>query len=242
MKKLFFIAAVAAMVMGCQTKPITSIECESITIDSSMDAIADTAYSQSLLAVQEQLDAQISQVIAYAPQPLTSGRPESPMLNWASDALLAKARQYYPGTVDIAIVNIGGLRTEWAAGEISLRHIYELMPFDNRLVVLTLKGEDILELCQIFVVDGGQGIANMTIIGEDKQLAEARIGGQPIDPEAYYHVATSDYLSGGMDRMVPLARHIEMWNSGLIIRDLYIEYAKEQKTIVAKIDGRTQIN
>ena len=241
-KKVFFIAAVAALFIGCQTKPITSIECKSIAIDSSMDAIADTAYSQFLQPIIEQLDAQIGQVIAYAPQPLTKGQPECTILNWASDALLAKARQYYPGTVDIAIVNIGSMRTEWAAGDITLRHIYELMPFDNRMVILTLKGEDILELSQIFVVDGGQGIANMTIIGEDKQLAEARIGGQPIDPEAYYHVATSDYLSGGTDHMVPLTRHIEMWNSGLIIRDLYIEYAKEQKTIVATLDGRTQIN
>lgn len=242
MQKSFFIIALAISVIGCKTKPIASIECQSILIDSSMDAIADTAYSQYLAPIVQQLNEHINQVIAYAPQPMTVSQPESPLLNWASDALLAKAREYYPGRVDIAVVNIGGLRREWQKGDITLRHFYELMPFDNRLVVLTIKGADLLELSQIFVVYGGQGIANMTIIGEDRQLALAQIGGKDIDPEAYYTVATSDYLSGGTDHMTPLTRAIETWKSGQLIRDLYIEYAKEQQTIAAACDGRTQID
>lgn len=240
--KLFFIIPLAMVVIACQTKPTVSVKTQSIVIDSSLDAIADSAYLTELEPYQRFLKDQVSTVIGYAPQPLTKGLPECTMLNWASDALLAKARQYYHGTVDIAIVNIGGMRTEWTAGDITLRHVYELMPFDNQLVVLTLRGADLLELSQIFVMDGGQGIANMTIIGEDKQLAEARIGGEPIDPEAFYTVATSDYLSGGTDHMTPLTRYTRMWESCQTIRDLYIEYVKEQQTIVASIDGRFQID
>lgn len=241
-KNLFFITAAAALFIGCQPKPITSIQTQSILIDSSMDAIADTTYIQSLLPIQEQLNTMTSQVIAYAPQPMTVGQPESKLLNWATDALLYEARKYYPGQVDVAVTNIGGLRTEWEAGDITLRHLYELMPFDNKLVVLTLQGEELLELSQIFVMDGGQGIANMTIIGEDNQLAQALISGQPIDPEAYYTVATSDYLSGGTDHMVPFTHAVEKWKSGRNIRDLFIEYAQERKTIEATCDGRFQLD
>ena len=164
------------------------------------------------------------------------------MLNWASDALLTKARQLYPGRVDMAVVNIGGMRCEWAAGDITRNDVFQLMPFDNELVVLTLRGEDILELCQVFAEDYGQGVAGLRMSAEDKQLIDAQIDGKEIEPEAYYTVATSDYLSGGTDHMTPLTHYVEIWRSERLIRDLYLEAVEEQDTIVAPVDGRMDIH
>ena len=221
---------------------VTSVQTEAIAIDASTDAIQDSAYLAQLAPLTEQLNAELDYVIGYAPEPLIIHQPECPMLNWASDALLAKARQYYPGKVDIAIVNIGGMRAPWEAGEIKRRHIFELMPFDNELVVLTLAGEDIIELCQIFAEDGGQGVAGLRMVAEDKQLADVTIDGMPVEKDAYYHVATSDYLAGGTDHMIPLTRAVETWKSDMKIRDLYMDYVTEQKTVVAVVDGRMTIN
>lgn len=237
-KHILFLFLLSFVGYGCQRPTARVDKSESIPIDASMDAIQDSAYLAYLAPFQETLKQKGDVVLAHAPQPLTYGEPESSILNWSSDALLVQARKYYSGRVDIAVVNKGSMRTEWQAGDITVRNLYELMPFDNELVVLTLQGQDILELCQIFVEDNGQGIANMTIVGEDKQLAEARIDGQPIDPDAYYTVATSDYLANGMDRMTPLTRYIEIWNEHLLIRDLYIDQVKEQNTIPAILDHR----
>ena len=85
--------------------------------------------------------------IGYAPERLWVREPECPMLNWATDALWEAAKAVYPGKVDIAIVNMGGMRCEWPAGPVTKGSVFELMPFDNELVVLTLKGLDIIALC-----------------------------------------------------------------------------------------------
>jgi 2',3'-cyclic-nucleotide 2'-phosphodiesterase (5'-nucleotidase family) len=163
------------------------------------------------------------------------------MLNWASDALWAMAKQRYPGTVDMAVVNIGGMRCEWAAGDITRRHVFELMPFDNELVVLTMRGEEILNLCNAFVKLGGQGVAGLRMKAKDGQLISATINGKKVEPTAYYTVATSDYLSQGNDGMTPLAHHEDLWRSEEKIRDLYIEYVQQVKIVQAQVDGRMDI-
>lgn len=232
-----------SMTMVACHKPgrVSSAQTESISINESLDAIQDSAYLQEIARYNTMLDAELDVVLGHAPEALTVHQPECLMLNWASDALFQKAVQYFPGQVDGAVVNIGGMRCEWPAGDITRRNVFELMPFDNQLVVLTLTGEDLLELFQIFVVDGGQGIANMRVVGEDRQLADATIGGKQIVPEQLYHIATSDYLAGGTDHMTPLTHAVERWDSGLTIRDLYMDYVAEQKDVVAKIDGRMMI-
>lgn len=63
-----------------------------------------------------------------------------------------------------------------------------------------------------------------------------------IMPDAYYTVATSDYLSQGTDGMVPLKNSVAVWKSEKKIRDLYIEYIKQTKTVESAIDGRMAIN
>lgn len=220
---------------------VVSVSTEAISIDETKDSVQDSAYLAMLQPVTTALNEQLDIVIGYAPEALTVEQPECTMLNWASDALLAVARRYCPEPVDLAIVNIGGMRTQWEAGDITLRSVYELMPFDNELVVLTLSGADIVELCQIFAEDGGQGVAGLRMAAEQKQLIDVTIGGKPVDDRQLYRVATSDYLAGGTDHMIPLTRAVATWRSEQKIRDLYIEYISENKTVTATVDGRMDV-
>jgi 2',3'-cyclic-nucleotide 2'-phosphodiesterase (5'-nucleotidase family) len=160
------------------------------------------------------------------------------MLNWASDALWEAAKKAYNGHVDIAIVNMGGMRCSWPAGPITRGNVFELMPFDNRLVILTLKGEDVLSLCESFAQYGGQGVAGMRVKTVNERVAEVMIGGKALDVHSEYTVATSDYLAGGADHMEALTHYTDYWDSDLLIRDLYIETVREQDTIRAAVDGR----
>lgn len=221
---------------------ILQIDTHAIAIDQTLTTPADSSYLQRLQPITDELDQLLDIQIGYAPEDMLVHAPECKMLNWASDALLAKARQYYPEqVVDFAVVNIGGMRAPWYAGPITKRHIYILMPFDNTLVVLTLKGEDVLELCQGFVKAGGEGVAGLRLQARNGELTHITIGGEELNPEAYYHVATSNYLAGGMDKMSAFTKATSCWNSDLLIRDLYMEYATEQNTITATIDGRMDI-
>ena len=217
---------------------MVSVTTEMIPVNADADGIQDTAYLAELAPIKADLERAMNVQIGYTPERMWVAAPECPMLNWASDALWEAAKQVYPGQVDIAIVNMGGMRCEWQAGSITKGCVYELMPFDNKLVVLTLTGADIVELCESFARYGGQGVAGMRVTIANDQVADIQIGGKPLNKKASYKVATSDYLSGGADHMDALTRYTELWNSDLLIRELYLEAVREQDTIRAAVDGR----
>lgn len=234
---LYFV--VLSLLVACQPPKPTTME--AIRIDASLDAIQDTTYLAMIAPYKETVDKEMNVKIGYLPENLWKGSPECPILNWLTDALWEAAKQRYPGKVDVAIVNMGGVRDEWPKGDLTFGHIFKVMPFENQLVVLTLTGEDMIELCESFAQYGPQGVAGMRVTIIDNQLADVTIGGKPVDPKKKYKVATSDYLSGGADHMTALSHYSERWNSDVRIRDLYIEAAKAQGTIRAAVDGRMTV-
>lgn len=245
MKKLFFLALLCGslgLFTACHRQAkITNVETSHYTIDATTDAEADSSYEAVLSKYRDQMHDQLCEVIGYATEDMNVRRPECNMVNWTADALLSEAKKYCPMSVDMALVNIGGVRCNWAKGELTRENVFELMPFDNELVVLTLKGEDLLELCQVFAEVGGEGVSGLRMSAEDRQLINASIDGNDIDPTGLYTIATSDYLAGGKDKLEPLTRRVELWNSHMRIRDLYIEYIVEHPQVVAAVDGRMDV-
>ena len=243
MRKNLYLLALIFAFSACQHHPqqVTGVTTEAIPVDASADDLRDLAYESRLAPVKADLEREMNVQIGYAPEKMWVAEPENPMLNWASDALWEQAKKVYEGKVDIAIVNMGGMRCEWPAGPITRANVFELMPFDNHLVVLTLKGSDVLALCQSFATYGGQGVAGMRVKASKGKLQEVRIAGKPVKPKALYTVATSDYLMGGTDHMEALTRYVDCWNSDYVIRELYLDAVQQQDTIHAVVDGRMSL-
>ena len=240
--KLLFAILLVSLFTACH-RPlhVSKTTGQVLLVDSTYNAMQDTQYLQSLAPIKEDLEKQLGAPIGYAPEALTVNRPECTMLNWACDALLAIAQKHCPNPVDMAVVNIGSMRCEWAAGEITFRNVFELMPFDNELVVLTLTGEEIHRLCEIVATNNGEGMAGLRLKARNGKVLQVEINGKSLEKDKTYTVATSDYLSQGNDGMLPLKNHIQCWNSEEKIRDLYIEYIKQVKVVQAKVDGRMDI-
>jgi len=237
---IVFVLCALFLLPACTKKPVqvTSVTTEALPVDANADGIQDASYIVYLAPTKADLEREMNVQIGYAPERLWVREPECPMLNWATDALWEAAKKVYPGKVDIAIVNMGGMRCEWPQGPITRGHVFELMPFDNQLVVLTLKGTDVISLCESFAQYGGQGVAGMRVTVIDGHLADVQVGGKAVNPKALYTVATSDYLSGGTDHMDALTRYVDCWKSDLLIRELYLEAVQTQDTIRAAVDGR----
>ena len=240
--KLLFAILLVSLFTACH-RPlhVSKTTGQVLLVDSTYNAVQDTQYLQSLAPIKEDLEKQLGAPIGYAPEALTVNRPECTMLNWACDALLAIAQKQCPNPVDMAVVNIGSMRCEWAAGEITFRNVFELMPFDNELVVLTITGEEILRLCEIFATNNGEGVAGLRLKARNGKVLQVEINAKSLEKDKTYTVATSDYLSQGNDGMLPLKNYIKYWNSEEKIRDLYIEYIKQVKVVQAKVDGRMDI-
>lgn len=212
-----------------------------ISVDSTADSIQDSLYLEMLSQKKCELEKQLNNVIGYAPYDMTVQKPECTMLNWACDALYDMAVEVYDGQVDFSVVNIGGMRCNWQAGNITPRHVFELMPFDNRLVILTMQGKDVLDLCEVYAKQGGQGFSRqMRMQIKNGRARNVLFKGKHINPEAVYYIATSDYLSGGADHFTPLTKAIEKIDTGIKIRDLYMQYVQKNDIVAAIIDGRMQ--
>lgn len=244
---IYGIVLVVAACVSCSRQPlrVEQARSEAVAIDGRLDSLQDTVYLQVLQPIRDSLERQLDIALGYAPEDLKVYRPECPLLNWATDALYEMAVQVTGSRVDFAVVNIFGLRTDWGKGAITFRQVFELMPFDNRLVILTLTGQDVLDLCDCFAMRGGEGISHtLRMQMKDGKAVNVRLNGEAIDPAGSYYVATSDYLSTGADQMVALARYSHKEETDLRIRDLYIQYIQQQtaegKPIKAVVDNRMQ--
>ena len=109
-------------------------------------------------------------------------------------ALLHAARSRSSDTVHVSLVNQGGLRVPLAAGPILMRHAYELLPFENFVVVLTLSGGQLEQLADQIARTTGEPIAGWTMELDGDDAVGVLVGGEPIDPDRTYRLATVDYL------------------------------------------------
>lgn len=122
------------------------------------------------------VDAQVSEVIGFASEIIKQKSPE--MSNMITDSWLRK----YP-QADIAFVNGGGIRSSLAAGNITSENILGLLPFDNKLIIMSLKGSQVLECMDDFLL-GGFDVTNGYVLKNNKIW----------NPDSTYKVITMDYL------------------------------------------------
>lgn len=184
--------------------------------------------------------------LADAPLPLEKGHPQSRLGNFTTDAMLKIGEQITGKPIDAALTNVGGLRSEISAGEVTIGTLYSIFPFENSLVVLDLKGSDLKQLIESNAgrkLDCWAGTQITIAMDGDRCIAtEILIGGQPIDPERIYHVCTIDYLAEGNSGMSALTHAVDARKTGITIREAMINYidslGKQGKQVTAEIDDR----
>ena len=243
-KKYFLLLIPVLLLFACSTAEWTvkSASSGKIAIDKSTDSIADSSYIVYLKPLKQMVDEKMNVVIGYAPETMRGHAPASLLSNFSADVYRKAASDYYKQPVDIAIVNLGGLRTTIPAGNVTVRKVFELMPFENELVILRLKGDKLNDLCQYFAGMGGEGVSGLRFTISNGKAVDITIGSQAIDLQKIYTIATNDYLAGGNDKMVQLANNEKRVNTGIKVRDMLMEYIKNEtangRNIESRLDGR----
>lgn len=214
--------------------------------------------SDFIAPYRDSLEQKMNSVLGRATHDLPRFRPESPLSNLASDILREVASDYSGKHIDLGLMNIGGLRNDIYAGDIKLGDIYRVFPFENTLAILEIKGEHLEEA--IHQIEGKrlEGISGAQITltvkqnkipeGESRNIVRAtdiKIGGEALDPNKIYRVATIDYLAEGNDGLTALTKASKYTNTGILLRNLMVDYVKAQNEkgleIDASIEGRVII-
>lgn len=156
---------------------------------------------------------------------------------FAAMVMLEKSREYSKINVDFSVLNNGGLRREIYKGDLRIKDIYELMPFDNYIVVLSLNGEKTQKVCEE-IFKHKLSIANLKIIYNKKTKdIKCFINDELINIDKTYYISTINYLYSvgeGVPTLKQAKMEKEMMNK--LFRDAIIEYVTSKKVIETLIE------
>jgi 2',3'-cyclic-nucleotide 2'-phosphodiesterase (5'-nucleotidase family) len=203
---------------------------------------ADTALLNLVQPYSLEVNRTMNKVIGFTPATMTKRLPESGLGNFMADCMLEMGTKKFGMPIDIAFMNQGGIRASINKGNITIGNVYELMPFDNLLVVQELKGSVLEALLNHIAADGGWPISKGSSFKiKNKQAVDIIINGKPLDRNATYITANSDYIAqGGSD--AAMLKVFPFQNKGYLIRDALLEYIQlitaSGKPVDAKIENR----
>ncbi|MCD8260788.1 MAG: 5'-nucleotidase C-terminal domain-containing protein [Bacteroides sp.] len=226
---------------------LVSVEGGRIEIDSVLDALPHAEAAAIVSLYKARMDSIMLPVVGTSALNMTTGKPEGLLSNLISDVLLESAQLRTGRPADLAIMNMGGIRSDLPQGEITFGKIYEILPFENALCVVELSGDHLLSLFGEIAQSGGQGVAGVKLeISGDGKLLAARVAGAPVDPQKNYRIATIDYLAEGNDGFPSLAQHTRQeCPENATLRELFLNYVQRQsaagQVITATLDGRIMV-
>ena len=193
--------AVAFSLASCHSVyDVTKVEGRMQPIDSVYDVNPDAEAVALLAPYKAKIDSMMYRVVGTAEMSMDRGVPESLLSNLVADVLRGAAVQVLGKPADMGLVNIGGLRNVLTEGPVTCGNIYEILPFENSLCVVTLKGADLNHLFENIAACGGEGVSGVQLhITKDGKLLRATVAGKPVVEDRMYTVATIDYLADGND-------------------------------------------
>lgn len=245
MKKLAFLLFLS--LVSCKfSSNYTPIRIEGEQLEISDSIPANDSITQFIRPYKENIDREMNTVLAYNPVDLTKndGDLNTAIGNMMADAVMELAspvfRQRTGEEIDIVLLNFGGIRSAISKGDITTRTAFQVMPFENEVVVAHMTGVHVLEMVN-YLVDAGTAhpVAGLSLeIGEDNSIAKVLIQGQPLDEQKTYYVATNDYLLKGGDNMVFFSSAHEVTPLDYKIRNVLIDYFTQEDTIAPVRDQR----
>lgn len=184
--------------------------------------------------------------ISYSPETYkkNDGELNSTLSNMFADATYEMSNPVFKKmsgkNIDIVLLNNGGIRSIISKGNISEKTAFELMPFENSIVVLELNGLSIIKMIDYLrKVKLQHPISGLQItLNNDYTVNEVNINGVNIEKEKKYYVATTDYLLEGGDKMYFLAETTKTTDINYKMRDILIDYFKKYDTLKLKSDNR----
>ncbi|HLV37964.1 5'-nucleotidase [Xanthomarina sp.] len=239
---LFFIV----FIVGCkqETHYLTRIEGKQIAIT---DSLATDAHIEAFVKpYRDHLNKDLDSVISYATNTYSKsdGELNTAIGNLFADVMFEEGnpvfKQRTGKNIDMVLANHGGIRAIISKGNITTRTAFEIMPFENSIVVAPIKGSQVNQMiAYLLEAKRAHPISKLKIVvDKNYQLVEATINNKPIDTSKIYYVATNDYLYNGGDGMDFFKPNDTLYILNYKIRNAFLDYFRKHDTINPVIDDR----
>lgn len=251
MNKNFIIGMLMGTALLCSACHSSHYTVSSITVSRTQmsdryDAVQDAGALALIAPYKTQLEGTMNSVVGHSALAMDKNRPEDLLGNLIADVLRESAVRVLPQPADVGLMNIGGIRNVLAEGDITVGNVFEILPFENALCVIRIKGSQLRKLFGQIAGRGGEAISGARIVMSKGELISAEVGGQPIDDNKIYTLATIDYLAEGNDGMTAL-REVESkdFPEGSVLRDVFMDYVKQctakGEKVTSKVEGRVTV-
>lgn len=232
--------------LSCKKKnyTLTNIDGKLIVISDSIQSI--DSINSFVAPYRNRINEILDSTLAYAPRMITKnvGEYNTTAGNLMADIVLSQANPIFKSRtgkeIDFVLLNYGGIRSIISKGKITARTAYQVMPFENAIVIVELNGKSVRELVSFLINSGTpHPIAGLQVIlDSNNNLQSVNIKGKPFDEESSYFIATSSYLLNGGDKMNFFKNNLSVTEVDYMIRNAMIDYFKKADTIDPVIDSR----
>lgn len=244
--KHFVVFVTISCIYSCKQLPdLVQIKGRQLQVTDSLSSVSEI--DEYIQPYRTQINQTLDSVLAYNPS--TIDVYETPLNtalgNFMVDVVYERSAPIYQkrtgNTVDFAFLNHGGIRSKLNKGAVTARNAYELMPFENTVVVLELTADHIEDMARFLAKSRRAHPFSdqfRLILNKDYSIKSVTVHGQPLDKNRVYRVATSNYLANLGDRMVFFSNPVSRTETDYLIRNTLIDHFAETDTIKAQYDNR----
>tara|TARA_Y100000385_G_scaffold160151_1_gene166280 strand:- start:79 stop:864 length:786 start_codon:yes stop_codon:yes gene_type:complete len=242
------------LVSSCQSYKIVNSNSSIINIDKN---ITELKFEEiELSKYRDSISEEMNKIINYCLISMEVGCPEGLLGDFISDLAILYVRKNFPENdfnPDFCILNNGGFRSTLSKGPITVGDIFEIMPFDNHLLILEINGKEMNDLINYIKNKSTTNISRKSgvpLSGIRLKISGDKVNRCMINNKMYdslktYKVLTTNYLAFGGDNMEFFKNCKTVLNTKLLLRDVIIKYIMELGEINIKInaqlDGRVQV-
>jgi 2',3'-cyclic-nucleotide 2'-phosphodiesterase (5'-nucleotidase family) len=184
----------------------------------------DSAIIQLLQPYSDSINNTMNGVIGEIGETLEKRQPDGALGHVLTDAMRTMAEKKFNTKVHAAFINNGGIRLPaLSQGPLTTGKVYELMPFDNLLILQELNGKQLKEFLDHIAKRGGWPSSGITYDIQQDQAVNIKIGGESFNENGTYIIGNSDFIANGGDDCIML-KTIKQQNKNILLRDAFIEY------------------
>jgi len=161
---------------------------------------------------------------------------DTPLGNFVADAMLEAV------SADISLINSGGIRAPLPEGTVTVGDVFTVLPFDNTIVKVPMKGWQVRQLFDFIAGRIGKRgfaqIAGAEFVIRRNRASDIRVGGRALESDRTYQVATLDFLYGGGDGYTLFAKAGSAYPTGTFTHDAAVDFLRQHPQYEFKKRGR----
>lgn len=233
--------------LSCKQQKLNIIKIEGKQISINDSIRSNSEIDAFIKPFREHIEKDLDSVLAYAvgTYSKTDGKFNTAIGNLMADIVFEESNPIFNKrtghNIDFVLLNHGGIRSIISKGNVSTRTAYSVMPFENSIVVVGLKGSKINDIINYLIASKRAHPFSSQLqltIDNDYNAIEVLVNGTPINNSKTYYIATSDYLYNMGDGMTFFQPNEGAFPLDYKIRNALIDNFKKVDTINPVIDNR----